>query len=174
MSNRVPLLAAAWLIVCGQSAAAFAPAAIFRGTAAHRGAYVSSAPSLRTVRWRFHAGTKIFASPVIAGGVVYVGSLGGRLDALRAAGGTRLWSFRTKSAIASSAAVWNGIVVVPSIDGNVYGVDAASGRERWRFATRGERRFTAPGIHGIPPRTELMPDPFDVFTSSPAIADGTV
>ena len=161
-------------IVSMSSARATAPAAMFRGGPAHLGVYASSAPTLRVVRWRFRPGTKIVASPVVANGVVYVGSLGGTLDALRASGGTLLWRFPTKAAIASTAAVWDGVVVVPSIDGSVYGIDAANGRRRWRFATQGERRFTAPGIHGIPPSTELMPDPFDVFTSSPAIAGGVV
>jgi outer membrane protein assembly factor BamB len=49
-----------------------------------------------------------------------------------------------------------------------------SGTQKWRFATKGERRFTAPGIHGAIPRTEMMADPFDVFLSSPAIANGVV
>jgi eukaryotic-like serine/threonine-protein kinase len=65
-------------------------------------------------------------------------------------------------------------VYVSSLDGKVYAVDAASGKTRWSFATRGERRFTAPGIHGAIPRTERMPDPFDVFLSSPAVANGVV
>jgi outer membrane protein assembly factor BamB len=60
------------------------------------------------------------------------------------------------------------------LDGNVYAVNAADGTEKWRFRTGGERRFSAPGIHGIQPRTEMMPDPFDVFLSSPAVWDGTV
>src|SRR6185312_11658483 len=37
-----------------------------------------------------------------------------------------------------------------------------------------ERRFSAPGIHGAIPRTETMPDPYDVFLSSPAVVGGTV
>jgi outer membrane protein assembly factor BamB len=53
-------------------------------------------------------------------------------------------------------------------------VTADSGTVRWAFATKGERRFTAPGIHGAIPRTERMPDPFDVFMSSPVVAGNTV
>ena len=47
-------------------------------------------------------------------------------------------------------------------------------RRKWTFATKGERRFTALGIHGAMPSTERMPDPFDVFLSSPVVAGGTV
>ncbi len=60
------------------------------------------------------------------------------------------------------------------MDGKVYAVDTSTGAERWHFTTRGERRFTAPGIHGAIPRTERMPDPFDVFLSSPTVVEGTV
>jgi outer membrane protein assembly factor BamB len=63
---------------------------------------------------------------------------------------------------------------VSSVDGLIYGVDAAAGTARWTFATKGERRFTAPGIHGAIPSTERMPDPFDVFLSSPVVANGVV
>jgi outer membrane protein assembly factor BamB len=66
------------------------------------------------------------------------------------------------------------VVFVASVDGFVYAIDAESGKERWRFATKGERRFSAPGIHGAIPRTEVMPDPFDVLISSPTISDGVV
>ncbi len=61
-----------------------------------------------------------------------------------------------------------------SLDGNFYALDSTTGKLAWKFQTGGERRFTAPGIHGIRPKTEMMPDPFDVFLSSPAIANGVV
>ena len=63
---------------------------------------------------------------------------------------------------------------VLSADGYLYALRAADGTLQWRFATRGERRFTAPGIRGAVPRTETMPDPFDVFLSSPVVVDGSV
>ena len=74
----------------------------------------------------------------------------------------------------SSPAVANGLVYAGSIDGNFYAVDTATGQAKWTFATKGERRFTAPGIHGAMPRTERMPDPFDVFLSSPVVSGNTV
>jgi len=65
-------------------------------------------------------------------------------------------------------------VFVASADGNLYALGASDGALRWKFATAGERRFTAPGIHGATPRTESMPDPFDVFHSSPTVVAGIV
>jgi eukaryotic-like serine/threonine-protein kinase len=146
--------------------------AMFRGGPAHLGVYDSSAPRLTSVEWRFHTHAKIFSSPTVSGDTVYVGASDGHLYAVRVANGASIWSFATKGAINSTPAVWDGMVIASSRDGNVYAVDGQTGRKRWSFATGGERRFTAPGIHGISPKTETMPDPFDVFLSSPAVAGG--
>jgi glucose dehydrogenase len=53
-------------------------------------------------------------------------------------------------------------------------VRAATGELAWKVATGGEQRFTARGIHGIRPPSEMMPDPFDAFLSSPVVAGGRV
>ena len=84
------------------------------------------------------------------------------------------WKFETRGPVSASPAYAGGLVYVSSLDGRFYAVDAATGAQRWSFATKGERRFTAPGIHGGTPRTELMADPFDVFLSSPTIAGNTL
>jgi outer membrane protein assembly factor BamB len=155
-------------------AAANSPSSMFRADAAHSGAYDSPAPALKAVKWRFKTKGRIFSSPTVAGGTVYVGSTDGNLYAVRASDGIKLWSFATKGAVNSTPAVGNGVVYFSSLDGNVYAVDAVSGSQKWFFATQGERRFTAPGIHGIAPASEIMPDPFDMFLSAPAIDNGIV
>ena len=96
------------------------------------------------------------------------------LYAIDRATGTQRWKFATKGPVHSSPAVANGLVYAGSVDGKFYAVDTATGQAKWTFATKGERRFTAPGIHGAMPSTERMPDPFDVFLSSPVVAGGTV
>ncbi|MBX3174489.1 MAG: PQQ-binding-like beta-propeller repeat protein [Gemmatimonadaceae bacterium] len=116
----------------------------------------------------------MISSPAVDGSMVFVGSTDGSLYALGQADGVLRWKFDTGGPIHSSPAVHRGLVFFGSLDGFIYAVDARTGKEAWKFATRGERRFTAPGIHGAIPRTERMPDPFDVFTSSPAVASGVV
>jgi len=147
---------------------------MFRANPAHTGVYDSPAPRLAQVVWRFHTGGKVLSSPAIADGMVYVGSYDGKLYAVRSSSGRQLWAFTTKGPVNSSPAVANGVVYFSSLDGNVYAVGAVDGRERWHFKTGGERRFTAPGIHGMIPRTEWMPDPFDVLLSSPVVSAGTL
>jgi outer membrane protein assembly factor BamB len=168
------------LAVLGALALAQRPAqaadseAMFRGNAAHLGVYESTAPELTTVKWRFHAKARIVSSPAVEGGVVYVGSYDGSVYALREADGSQVWKFATNGPVNSSPAVANATVFASSLDGRIYAIDAQTGNQKWRFTTEGERRFTAPGIHGIAPRNETMPDPFDVFLSSPTVAGGTI
>lgn len=150
------------------------PPAMFRADAAHLGVYTSSAPSLRSVRWRFHAAGSLVASPVVWRGVVYVGSNDGNLYAVRAQDGRRIWQYETHGEVTSSPAVADNTVYFASTDGYVYAANAQTGALQWRFMTGGERRFRAPGIHGIKPAGQMMDDPFDMFISSPAIAAGTL
>jgi outer membrane protein assembly factor BamB len=151
-----------------------AQTAMFRNGPEHLGVYDSPSPTLQTLAWKFKTGGRVISSPLVVGDVVYVGSTDGSLYAVNKADGTQRWKFDSRGPISSSPAFHAGTVYILSMDGLVYAVDAETGKSRWTFATKGERRFTAPGIHGATPRTERMPDPFDVFTSSPTIANGTV
>ena len=148
--------------------------AMFRSDAAHTGAYASAAPQLNHVRWRFRAKGAFISSPTVNGGSVYIGSDDGHIYALKAADGALVWEQVTQGPVRSTPAVANGLVFASSLDGNVYALEAANGEPVWHFTTGGERRFTAPGIHGIIPKNELMADPFDIFISSPVVADGVV
>jgi outer membrane protein assembly factor BamB len=155
-------------------ATATAQSAMFRGGPEHLGVYQSPAPTLSAPAWKFKTGGRVLSSPLVVGEAVYVGSTDGSLYAINRADGTQRWKFDTRGPISSSPAYHDGLVFITSVDGSLYAVDAATGTVRWSFATKGERRFTAPGIHGAIPRTERMPDPFDVFLSSPTIAGGLV
>ncbi|MBV8198428.1 MAG: PQQ-binding-like beta-propeller repeat protein [Candidatus Eremiobacteraeota bacterium] len=150
------------------------PGVMFRADARHLGLYESASPTLKSVRWRFRTGGRIFSSPTVHAGLIFVGSADDNEYAVKESDGSRVWKFATKGPVRSSAAVAYGSVFFSSADGNVYAVDEARGSQRWRFRTGGERRFTAPGIHGMLPHHEMMPDPYDLFLSSPAVSNGTV
>ena len=162
------------LLAIAAASPSAAQAAMFRGGPEHLGSYTGRVPTLDSVVWKFQTQGRVISSPAVSGGLVVVGSTDGSLYGLNRADGTQRWKFDTKGPVMSSPAIANGLVYVASVDGNIYAVDSATGAQRWAFATRGERRFTAPGIHGAIPRTERMPDPFDVFLSSPTVANGTV
>jgi outer membrane protein assembly factor BamB len=152
-----------------------ADSGMFRGGPDHTGVYSSAiTPSLGTVEWKFKTGAKILSSPLVQGEIVYVGSADHNFYAVDRKSGKESWKFETGGPVNSSPAFLDGVIFIGSVDGRLYALDAASGKQKWRFTTIGERRFTAPGIHGAIPRTELMADPFDVFLSSPTIANGVV
>lgn len=147
----------------------------FHGNMARTGVFAGPGPSeLHGTVWTFKTNGPIVGSPAIAKGVVYIGSLDNHLYAVDQQSGKQLWKCKTGGPIASSPTVVDGRVYFNGGDGNFYAVQADSGAIAWRFATEGERRFQAPGIHGMTPKAQTMPDAFDIFTSSPAVADGRV
>jgi outer membrane protein assembly factor BamB len=147
----------------------------FRGDPQHTGVYQTGGVDHFTrVKWSFHTHGYVVSSPAIADGTVYVGSNDGNLYAVDAASGTQKWKFRTGSRVASSPAVSDGIAYFGSYDGNFYAVDTATGHVKWKFKTAGERRFAGTHLHGTQPVAETMPDPFDVYLSSPVLSHGAV
>ena len=156
-------------------AAAAQQSTMFRGNLEHTGVYeAAGVPAFHKVKWKFHTGGQIYSSPAIANGTAYVGSADESLYAVDLETGTQKWKFATYSRVTSSPAVADGVVLVASFDGNFYAVDAATGKLKWKFKTGGERRYAGKHLHGSMPLGESMPDPFDFFLSSPAVAAGTV
>ena len=147
---------------------------MFRGNTAHTGVFATKGPRSLEVKWKFAAGGYVISSPVVVGATVYIGSTNGQLYALDRATGEKRWSFGTHARIASTPAVANGTAYVLSYDDTLYAIDAATGKARWRFGTEGEHRYTATHLHGMLPKHEAVPDPYDVYLSSPAVANGTV
>ena len=151
-----------------------APQSSFRGGPSHLGVYNSPAPTHLSLKWAFPTNGAIVSSPAVAAGVVYAGSADGGLYAVEAATGKLRWRFDAHGGVNSSPAVDGSSVYAVSLDGNLYAVDTATGKQRWAFATQGEHRFTAPGVLGTHPSSEIMPDPWDFYTSSPTVAAGIV
>ena len=157
------------------SAALAAEPVQFRADAHHGGLYAGAGvPVLHGVKWKFRAGAAIVSSPAVSGGVVYFGSGDHHVYALDERTGALRWKFATGGRVSASPAVAGGTLYVGSFDGNFYALDAASGSLRWKFATQGERRFSGRHLHGAQPAAEVMPDPFDLFLSSPAVQANTV
>ena len=147
---------------------------MFRNDLAHTGVYSAGVPQLHGVKWTFRTHDEIVSSPAIVNGVVYVGSNDGNLYAIDRQTGTQKWKFTTESRVNSSPAVANGLVYFGSYDGNFYAVSADTGKLQWKFRNAGERRYAATHLHGSLPAGETMPDPFDVYLSSPAVWNGAV
>ena len=147
----------------------------FRADARHSGLYEGpGVPVLHGVKWKFKAGGAIVSSPAVSGGTIFFGSSDHNVYALDEHTGALRWKFATHGRVTASPALAGGTLYIGSFDGSFYALDAASGRQLWKFATAGERRFSGRHIHGAEPAAEIMPDPFDVFLSSPAVSGNTV
>jgi outer membrane protein assembly factor BamB len=107
------------------------------------------------VRWlRRLAPTE--SSPLVAGGLVYVGDWSGTEWALDARTGRTRWTFRTSGAVKGSTASSGGTLFMGDYNGRIYALDARNGRLRWRSSA--QPRLGARGA----------------FYSTPAIAYGRV
>ena len=149
--------------------------AMFRGDTAHSGVYAGAGPrQLHGVKWKFATGDRIVSSPVWHEGVVYFGSDDHNVYAVDAATGRQIWKFVTAGPVPSTPAVDGGTVYFGSYDGKFYAVDTKTGKAKWKFSTGGERRFEAKGLHGMQPKTQTIADPYDVYLSSPVVAQGRV
>lgn len=165
----IPLALAA---MTGRPAAA---QGMYRGDAARTGVLPAQAPrQFRRVKWSFPTGQRIVSSPVWHDGAVLFGSDDGNLYSVDAASGRQRWMLATDGSVSSTPAVAGGRVYVLSFDGRLYAAHAGTGEVLWKFATEGERRFEARGLHGARPRSQTFADPFDVYLSSPLVADGRV
>jgi len=151
------------------------PQAMFRANPQHTGVYPGEGSTeFKAIKWKFKTARRIFSSPAIYAGTVYVGSDDGNLYAVDARDGTAKWQFHTNGAVNSSPAVTAQGVYFSSADGSFYALDPPTGKLLWKFETAGERQFEAKGIHGLVPRHQTIPDPWDFYLSSPVVANGLV
>ncbi|MFJ6439961.1 PQQ-binding-like beta-propeller repeat protein [Streptomyces sp. NPDC091649] len=130
------------------------PASVADGTVymGHWGGSSSEEASLRALdasngrqRWRVTMPDQASgASPVFAGGTVFMAGDGG-LQALDAADGSRRWSFPLPDEpLATSPVFADGTVCVGGSRGTLYAVDAGTGRRRWRYRYPGNGHNSGP------------------------------
>jgi eukaryotic-like serine/threonine-protein kinase len=149
--------------------------ATFHGNVARTGAYEGTGPTRAPgLKWLFKTPGPIVTSPAIADGAVYIASLSGHLYAIEQATGKEKWNFKSRMPIASSPTVAEGTVYFVSTAGSLAAIDAATGQPRWVYAIEYERKFEAKGLNGYPTPAQTVPDAWDVFISSPAVAAGKV
>src|SRR5882724_7018395 len=87
------------------------------------------------LKWEFKTQGKIFSSPAVCNGVVYIGSGDNNLYAIDDKSGEIRWKFTTGGAVHSSPAVYKNVVYFGSYDGFYYALNATSGKLIWKFKT---------------------------------------
>src|SRR6202158_1829989 len=125
-------------------------------------------------RWSLKGAGAIAPSPAIANGVVYIAALDGHLYAIDQETGKEKWNFKSQMPIASSPAVVGDTLYFVSSAGSLAALDIKTGKPKWVYVIEYERKFEAKNLHGLPPAAQTIPDAWDMFTSSPAVANGKV
>jgi outer membrane protein assembly factor BamB len=125
----------------------------FHGVNMHRGNPCETVLNVNnvgnlTLLWSYATGKKVWSSPAVGNGVVYIGSDNGGY-ALRARTGAKLWSFAAGSDVFPSAAVANGAVYIGSSDSNLYALSARTGKKLWSYATSGPVLSSAAVANGV-------------------------
>ena len=109
----------------------------------------ASASQAGDLLWRYETGERVFSSPTVSEGVVYVGSVDSHVYALDATTGGLLWRYETADRVGSSPTVSTGVVYVGSHDNWLYALDAAVGGLLWRYETGGDMESSPTVSDGI-------------------------
>jgi outer membrane protein assembly factor BamB len=117
-------------------------------------------PETRTASWTLDVGAETWATPLVVGTTVFLGSDDGFFRAIDADSGTVLWQFPAGGAIRGGAATDGEALYFTSEDGVLHRLEL-DGTEAWAIQT-GEP--TPPGAR----------DDWDNYGSRPAVADGVV
>jgi hypothetical protein len=89
--------------------------------------------------WTLRSDEPFFASPIVAGGLIYIGDLGGTVWCVQAADGKVVWRQTVGGRVLGPIAVAEGTAVLQADDMKGYALDAASGRRKWTVDLPGER-----------------------------------
>jgi len=124
---------------------------------------------LGNLKWTFKTDGKIFSSPIVQDGIVYIGSEDGNLYAINEKTGRTQWKFKTSGAVHSSPAIFKNTVYIGSFDGYYYAIDTKTSHLKWKFKTGGEHWSGEISFLGMKPIDKYMDDLWDFFLSSPVI-----
>jgi len=86
--------------------------------------------------WIWHHGdnsVRWSGGPTVAGDLVVVGTLEGKVYGLAASDGTERWNAQLSSEVISPPAIGGGLVAARTNDGRVFGLDERDGKRLWVF-----------------------------------------
>ena len=83
-------------------------------------------------KWSFQTGNSIWATPIVADGKIFFGSMDQKVYALDL-DGQKLWEFATGGAVTAQPLVQDGRVYVGSFSSDFFALDAETGSMIWKF-----------------------------------------
>ena len=96
----------------------------------------------------------IYATPIVYGDSVYVGTYSGEVYALSTADGEVIWVYPPKGegyigAVVGSPVIANGIIYASSSDGKVYALNTTNGKRKWETDhALADKLWTSPAVVG--------------------------
>ena len=172
----------------GVDTGAFADVTMYRVDTDRSNVHPGPGPTEKPVLiWSRKADAPVYFHPVLAGGVLYVGSDDGHVYALDALTGHERWEFDAGAEARPGAAIAGGLLFVATADGVLHAIETESGVERWRKENVADVAAIATDGIVYVPGTDNKAHGFDVTTgeerwswSAPAaverltVVDGTV
>jgi outer membrane protein assembly factor BamB len=114
---------------------------LFRGDELARGVAPGKLPDKPVLLWKrsYKEADEAFeATPVIHGGIVYLGGLNGPLYALDLTTGAEKWQFKSEAGFKASASIRDGRLYIGDADGKFYCLDTATGDVKWTSKAEAE------------------------------------
>ena len=93
--------------------------------------------------WEFKTGNKIWATPLVDNGVVYIGSFDKKMYAIDAATGKVKWQFETEGPIINSPVLQDNILYFGTLNREFYAVNAETGSQKWQSSEKAGSWFWA-------------------------------
>jgi eukaryotic-like serine/threonine-protein kinase len=90
--------------------------------------------------WTFECEDEIRGSPMLEGGVLYIGAYDNNLYALKATDGEFIWKYATDGGIVTKPAFFDNLIFIGSEDHRLHAVAARSGKVAWTYFTDGPVR----------------------------------
>lgn len=98
-------------------------------------AFHISGPGMGNVVWTYKTGGAVNDTPIVSGGIVYVGSNDGHEYALSESAGQITWSVPLDGSPSATAALSNKLLFVGSSTGTLYALTASNGATLWKAST---------------------------------------
>ncbi|MBN1232913.1 MAG: PQQ-binding-like beta-propeller repeat protein, partial [Candidatus Coatesbacteria bacterium] len=95
--------------------------------------FLFSAPG--DLLWKYKTGDRVFSSPCVSDGIVYVGSEDNYLYAINCSDEHLKWRYQTGDYVRSSPCVSDGVVYVGSHDNYLYAINCSDGTLKWKYKT---------------------------------------
>lgn len=117
-------------------------------------------------RWQTRLGGQVYASPVVADGIAYVGTTGGVLNAVRVADGAFEWAVPMGSAMFGDVLIDGAAIYVVADNGFLFKLSRRDGKELWRYP------LGDAGAGRVLPHPQVFD--WDWQAPKPLLADGTI